>query len=134
MLNRPQNGLKLDLNEAVHRVSFKSNGVNYLRECFASYPDKVIVLRLTASKKGMISGKIRLADAHQAAISVSGNKITAKGKITENQMEYESQIQVLNKGGKATKAAMEDIALKTNLQNLKIPGVESASVMPSGVN
>lgn len=91
---------KLDLNEAVHQVSFSSDGVNYQRECFASYPDKVIVLHLTASKKGMISGKIRLTDAHQAAISISGNKITVSGKLTENQLEYESQILVQNKGGK----------------------------------
>jgi alpha-L-fucosidase 2 len=91
---------ELDLSTAIHQVSFTSNGVKYLRECFASYPDKVIVLRLTAGKKGMISGKIRLTDAHQASISVSGNKITASGKLTENGMEYESQILVLNSGGK----------------------------------
>jgi alpha-L-fucosidase 2 len=91
---------QLDLNEAVHQVSFSSNGVHYQRECFASYPDKVMVLHLTASKKGMISAKIRLTDAHQAAISVSGNKITATGKLSENQMEYESQLLVLNQGGK----------------------------------
>ncbi|NEW81043.1 MAG: glycoside hydrolase family 95 protein [Mariniphaga sp.] len=104
-LNSESYTRELDLNKGIHRVNFKSNGVNYLRECFASYPDKVIVLRLTASKKGMISGKIRLSDAHQAAISVSGNKIMASGKLTENQMEYESQILVLNKDGKITSDA-----------------------------
>jgi len=91
---------ELNLDDAILKVSFKYNGVKYQRDCFASYPDKIIVLHLTASKKGLISGKIKLTDAHQAAISVSGNKITATGKLTENQMEYESQIQVLNKDGK----------------------------------
>jgi alpha-L-fucosidase 2 len=91
---------ELNLNEGIHQVSFSSDGVNYQREYFASYPDKVIVLHLTASKKGMISGKIRLTDAHQAAISVAENKITATGKLPENQMEYESQLLVQNKGGK----------------------------------
>lgn len=100
---------ELNLNEGIHTVNFSSDGVNYQRECFASYPDKVMVLHLTASKKGMISGKIRVTDAHQAAISVSGNKITATGKLPENQMEYESQLLVLNKGGKviADKAGIE---------------------------
>lgn len=91
---------ELNLNEGIHKVSFSSNSVNYQRECFASYPDKVMVLHLTASKKSMISGKIRLTDAHQGTISVSGNKITATGKLPENQMEYESQLLVQNKGGK----------------------------------
>ena len=97
---------ELNLVDAVHRVSFKSDGVSYLRECFASYPDKVVVLHLTSSKKGMISGKIRLTDAHQAAVSVSGNRITATGKLTENQMEYESQILVQYKGGKLMSDAL----------------------------
>jgi alpha-L-fucosidase 2 len=91
---------ELDLNEGIHRVSFISNDVTYQREYFASYPDKVMVLHLNASKKGLISGTIRLTDAHQAAIAVTGNKITSTGKLTENQMEYESQLLVLNKGGK----------------------------------
>jgi alpha-L-fucosidase 2 len=91
---------ELDLNTAIHQMRFSSNGVKYLRECFASYPDKVIVLRLIANKKGMISGKISMTDAHQASISVSGNKITATGKLTENGMEYESQVLILHSGGK----------------------------------
>jgi len=90
---------ELDLSTAIHQVNFASNGIKYLRECFASYPDKVTVLRLTANKKGMISGKIRLTDSHQAPLYVSGNKITATGKLTENGMEYESQLLVLNSGG-----------------------------------
>lgn len=91
---------ELNLNEGIHKLHFSCNKVNYLRECFASYPDKVIVMHLTASKKGMISGKIRLTDAHQAAVSISGNKIIATGKLAENQMEYESQLLIQNKGGK----------------------------------
>lgn len=91
---------ELNLDEGIHKVSFRSNGVTYQRECFASYPDKVMVLHLNASKKGMISGKIWLTNAHQAAIFVSGNNTTATGKLAENLMEYESQLLVLNNGGK----------------------------------
>lgn len=91
---------ELDLTTALHKVNYSSHGVNYQREVFASYPDQVMVIRLWADKKGMISGRIRLTSAHQATISVRGNKITATGKLTENQMEHESQLLVLNNGGK----------------------------------
>jgi len=90
---------ELNLNEAIQQVSFTSNSVKYKRECFSSYPDKVMVFHLSADKSGRISGKIRLTDAHKAVIKVSGNKITASGKLSENQMEYESQLLVLNQGG-----------------------------------
>jgi alpha-L-fucosidase 2 len=96
---------ELNLYEGIHHVSYTSEGINYRRECFSSYPDKVIVLHLGASKPGKISCKIRLTDAHQATIFVSGNKITATGKLAENQMEYESQLMVQNSGGNVVSGA-----------------------------
>lgn len=99
-LIKPENYYRsLNLNDGQHTVSFTSDGVKYKRECFASYPDKVIVLQLSADKPGKISVKIRLSDAHKAKIEVSGNNITATGKLSENNMEYESQVVVLNSGG-----------------------------------
>jgi len=92
----------LDLKTAVHEVSFISNGVTYKRRCFASYPDKVIVLKLSATRPGKISFTIKLNDSHAANISVNGNKITSIGKLTENQMDYEAKLQVLNTGGTVT--------------------------------
>ncbi len=48
---------ELDLNRAVSLTRFKANGVEYTRESFVSFPDQVIVMRLTASDKGKISFK-----------------------------------------------------------------------------
>ncbi len=90
---------ELNLTDGIHQVSFTSDGVNFRRESFASYPDKVMVVYLSADKKGRISGKIRLTDAHKASMSVNDNKIIASGKLTENSMEYESQLLVHNSGG-----------------------------------
>jgi len=91
---------KLNLKEGIHQVSFTSDGVNYWRESFASYPDKVLVFNLSADKKGMISFKLRLTDAHQAAIKVNGNTISASGKLAANSMFYESQVKIILNGGK----------------------------------
>jgi alpha-L-fucosidase 2 len=110
---------ELDLSTAIHKVRFTSNGVQYYREIFSSYPDKVMVIHLAASKKGMISGKIKLTDAHQAAITITGNKITATGKLTENQLEYESQVLVLNKGGK----------LNSDAEGIEVQGASEVTVL-----
>src|SRR5881394_1987373 len=42
----------LDLAEAVAHVSYSAQGVTFAREVFASFPDQVIVVRLTASRPG----------------------------------------------------------------------------------
>lgn len=46
---------KLDMETGVVTVSYKTNGVRYQREFFASYPDNVIAGRISAGKKGQIS-------------------------------------------------------------------------------
>ena len=46
---------ELDIDRAVAMTRFKANGVEYTRECFVSFPDQVIVMRLTASAKGALT-------------------------------------------------------------------------------
>ena len=45
----------LDLDRAVAWTRYTCNGVNYRREIFASYPDKVLVIHLSADKKGALN-------------------------------------------------------------------------------
>jgi alpha-L-fucosidase 2 len=45
----------LDLKKAVQKTSYAIDGINYTREVLASFPDRVIVMHLTASKPGSIS-------------------------------------------------------------------------------
>lgn len=46
---------ELDIEKAVAKTSYTVNGVTYTREALASFPDRVVVIRLTASKPGSIS-------------------------------------------------------------------------------
>ena len=45
----------LDLDHALSYVHYVCNGVAYDREYFISYPDRVMAVRLTASKPGALS-------------------------------------------------------------------------------
>jgi alpha-L-fucosidase 2 len=46
---------ELDIEKAVAKTSYKVAGVTYTREVLASFPDRIIVVRLTASKPGSLS-------------------------------------------------------------------------------
>ncbi len=50
---------EMDFEDALVTVKYKANGVDYTREMFASYPDKVGAMRFTASKKGALSFTLR---------------------------------------------------------------------------
>lgn len=46
---------ELDISNAVSTVTYTLGGVNYKRETLISYPDKLMVIRLTADKKNALS-------------------------------------------------------------------------------
>jgi alpha-L-fucosidase 2 len=50
----------LDLETGITGVQYVSGGVTFRREVFASFPDQVVVIRLTADKPGSISFSARL--------------------------------------------------------------------------
>ncbi|WP_235817347.1 glycoside hydrolase family 95 protein [Bacteroides congonensis] len=89
---------ELSLDNALGSVSYRQNGIHYHREYFASYPDSVIVMRITTpGKKGKLSFSVRLADAHPGVTKAGGNKITISGTL--DLLSYEAQAGVWNEGG-----------------------------------
>ena len=71
----------LSLDEAISSVSFNSGGVNYKHEYFATNPDNVLVLRLTADKQKSITMNMGLDLMRQADLSVENNQLVFTGKV-----------------------------------------------------
>lgn len=89
---------QLDLSNSTQQISYTNDGVGYKREYFTSFPDKVMVLRYTAGKKGAYSATIQLKDAHQAKVSASGLTLQITGKL-ENGLTYHATAAVKTEGG-----------------------------------
>jgi alpha-L-fucosidase 2 len=105
---------ELDLRRAVNTVCYIKDDVSFRRECFASHPANIIVMRFTAEKPGMYSGTIRLADMHNGTIAAEGDRLTASGSLAgycyfkdtsyDIALDYEAQVRVLHEGGSAEAA------------------------------
>ncbi len=113
----------LDIDRAVHEVTYEFNGVRYRRTAFASHADRVIVIHLTADKPGAYTGRVQLADMHEAVISAKGHKLTSVGKLP-NGFEYEAQLAILHKGGAI--AAKDGGTYGKNPWNLAVPATTMA--------
>ncbi|MCX7010684.1 MAG: glycoside hydrolase N-terminal domain-containing protein, partial [Kiritimatiellaeota bacterium] len=101
---------ELDIERALHTVTYETDGVKYRREAFASYPAKVMVFRFTADKPGSFSGMVEIQDAHKGTVTSSGNRIVCSGSLQGYQykktpepykiaLSYEAELAVLNDGG-----------------------------------
>ncbi len=105
----------LNLENGITSVSYKSNGVTYQRDVFASVPDQVIVVRITADRPNSISFKANLRGVRNQAHSNYGTDyfkmdaygtdgLVLTGKSTdymgvEGKLRYEARIKAVPEGG-----------------------------------
>jgi alpha-L-fucosidase 2 len=71
---------RLDLDQAVAAVTFRSGGTTYSREAFATAVDQVIVVRLTADRPGRISLSAGMSREAHAAARVEGRTVVLAGR------------------------------------------------------
>jgi alpha-L-fucosidase 2 len=95
----------LSLNDAIAHVAYTHDGVTYKREYLASYPDNVIVIRLTASQAGALSFRVRPEIPYlemkerTGSVRAAGNLLTLTGTMPHFSCNFEGQILVQNEGG-----------------------------------
>ena len=102
----PQHGIanyrrELNIEEAVARVSYTANQVNYLREVFSSSPDQALVIRLTADKPGSINLTLHLSrQGNKAKIIATGNEIDMNEHVGDGiGVKMFSRLKLISEGG-----------------------------------
>lgn len=70
---------ELNIAEAVSRINYEINGVKYAREYFISYPDQVMVIKLTANKKGALNFGVRFDSQLKYKATSGANLLTVSG-------------------------------------------------------
>jgi alpha-L-fucosidase 2 len=114
----------LDLDAAVTTVEYSDGGTRFTRQIFASPVDQVIVVRLTAGKKGSISFSAGFRTPQKVTIETeSGNTLVMRGTnatvggIT-GALKFQVRAQVLADGG--TISTTSDSVAVTNADSVTI--------------
>ncbi|WP_410523303.1 glycosyl hydrolase family 95 catalytic domain-containing protein [Phocaeicola coprocola] len=97
----------LDLERAVATTRYQVDGVNFQREVFASFPDRVIIVRFTADKPGELNFKVSYDSPLQSTVRKQGKKLVLRGKGGDHEgvkgvIEVETQSQVIAESGKVS--------------------------------
>ena len=124
----------LDLESGIAGVSYTANGIIYKREVFASAPDQVIVVRITANKPGSISFTANLRGERNQTHSnyatdyfkmdpYGNDGLILTGKSADymgvvGKIKYEARIKAVPEGG----------TMKTDDVNLIIENANSVTV------
>ncbi len=70
----------LDLKTAIAGVEYESGKTKYIREMFASYPDNIIAVRISASGEQKLSFNLSLKCQLHSVCGTNGNKIYLSGE------------------------------------------------------
>ena len=70
---------ELDLRNAISKVNYKVDGVNFEREYFVSYPDKMLVIKVKSNKKKALNFDVRFNSQLNYNLSVKNKTLTARG-------------------------------------------------------
>ena len=114
----------LELASATARVSYTIEDVRFEREVFASAPDQVIVVRLTASQPGRISFDARMQTPQRATVQATadgdlvmrgtngdGSGTTAEGRRIAGALRFEVRVHIDATGGSRT-ASSDAVAVR----------------------
>ena len=92
---------ELDLKTAIAKTIYTHSGVKHTREYFASYPDHVIVVHLSADKDGSVSFGATMTTPHRTnRMSSSGNTLIYD--VTVNSIKFQNRLNVFTDGGKVS--------------------------------
>jgi alpha-L-fucosidase 2 len=97
---------ELDIERAVTKTSYTIGDVTYTREALASFPDRVVVMRLTASKPGRISFTAFFTTPQKRATikTTASNELTIFGTTSDHEtvkgmVNYKGIVRMKLEGG-----------------------------------
>lgn len=113
---------ELSMDDAMARIEYVADGVRYRREVFASYPDQILVVRMTADRPSRINLSAGLASIQPTAKSawVACDRIAMHGiadtlrsgnsanPVIPAKIQWHSQLRVVAQGGTIRHGRMGD--------------------------
>ncbi|HEV7993933.1 MAG TPA: glycoside hydrolase family 95 protein [Gemmatimonadaceae bacterium] len=94
----------LDLDSAIATTRFRSGGVTFTRQVFASHPDQVIVIRLSADRPGSVTFTATPTSAHKWHVrrAVGTDQLSMQGMVEDGEITFEARLLVRAEGGRVT--------------------------------
>jgi alpha-L-fucosidase 2 len=114
----------LNINDATATVKYNADSIAFKRVVFASFPDQVIIVRLTADKPGKINFTATMNSPEKVVVSTQRkDELELDGKTTdhegiEGKVKFSSLVKIVNSGGEVT----------SNDTSISVTGADTATI------
>lgn len=118
---------ELDLDTALASVTFRRGDVQYSRELIASHPDRVLVYRLKASKRGALNIDLGLSRKERATVVADGKDAQRmygqlQNGLDDQGVKYEARLRVVPVGDAHVDTNADKISVRDATEVLAIVG------------
>jgi alpha-L-fucosidase 2 len=110
---------ELDLDSADVSVSYTAGGHTYRRTCLASFPDKVIAVRLDTDNPAGLSLSVRLSRARDASVVAVDDSVVMRGQPKPHGVTFAAVMTCRTEGGKC----------ETLSDGFRISGAKTATLL-----
>lgn len=130
----------LDLRTAIATVSYEHGGTRYEREAFVSYPDRIMVIRMSASEEEKLSFRLRFESLLRFRVSSENETLVARGEAPVHaEPSYRQEIEnpIVYEPGRGTRFAVMMRIVETDGRiaqtggTLALSGASQATVLVS---
>jgi alpha-L-fucosidase 2 len=96
---------ELNIEKAIATTHYDVDNVTYKREVFASVPDQIIIIRITAGRTGKLNFAASMDRPSQKVISTEGNDrlilsgITGDCDSVKGKVRFQARVQIVSEGG-----------------------------------
>jgi len=92
---------ELDLDTGIAKVTYRVGDTTFTREYFATFPDQVIVCRISADKPGKVSFTAKMDSRHRSAKTVArpGDQLALFGQVQDDGVKFEARLKAMVDGG-----------------------------------
>lgn len=117
---------ELNVETAVTTTRYEVDGVTYQREAFASFPDQVIIFRITANKPNAINFTAAMNRPGQVEISTDGKDklilsgVTGDCDSIKGAVKFQAQVKIETEGGSVVPTTDSIIVNNVNVATIYI--------------
>jgi alpha-L-fucosidase 2 len=117
---------ELNIETAVTGIRYDVNGVTYTRELFASFPEQVIICRITANRPGQIHFTASMDHPAPVDVSTDGNDLLIMSGVTgdcdsiKGSVEYQVRVRIGAEGGSVSADSHRILVDKADAATLTI--------------
>lgn len=108
---------ELDIEKALVSSRYKVNGVTYKTEVFSSFPGQVIVARISADKKGMLSFSVTMDRPSEVSVkTVAHDELVMSGITSDHEgvkgaIQFNVRVKIVPEGGSVSASSVSGLSV-----------------------